>query len=101
SESLIEDVNLVTKVYFPRVLLPLSWCCSFILDLGIAAVLLVGLMGVYGRHPDLPVLLAPVFAALGFVVAASAAVFLSALNARYRDVRYTVPVLVQVWMFLT
>ena len=101
TESLVASSNLVSKVYFPRLLVPLAALLSWLPDLAIASVLLVGLMLIYGIVPAATVVLLPVFALFAVLAAASVGTWLSALNVSYRDVRYAVPFLVQLWLFAT
>src|SRR5208282_4898373 len=97
--SVVENQRVVTKVYFPRVLLPLSAVFSGLVDFGIAFVLLIG-MGFYYRVTPGPWLaFVPLFLLLAMLTALGAGLWLAALNALYRDVRYVVPFLVQFWMF--
>jgi lipopolysaccharide transport system permease protein len=102
STSLVSNVNLVTKVYFPRVLLPLGGVLVPIVDFVFALFVLVGLMAWYGTWPSGPkVLLAPLFLSIAVLSALGAGFFLSALNVRYRDVRYAIPVFLQVLPFVS
>lgn len=99
TESLVTNSKLVSKVYFPRVVIPLAALLSWLPDFGIALSLLAGLMLIYGLVPGLAVLALPLFAGLAVLTAASVAVWLSALNVAYRDVRYATPFLLQLWLF--
>jgi lipopolysaccharide transport system permease protein len=102
SESLVREANLVSKVYFPRVILPIASAGSFVLDFLIGLVLLGVLMGWYGVAPPLGVLLlAPVFALLAVTLALALATWLSALNVMYRDVHGAVRFAVQLVLLLT
>jgi homopolymeric O-antigen transport system permease protein len=102
SMSLVTNSNLVTKVYFPRVLLPLAGVLVPLVDFWLAIVVLVGLMARYDRWPTLPdVLLAPAFVALALVTALGGGLLLSTLNVRYRDVPYAIPVFMQVLPFIS
>ncbi len=97
--SVVENQRVITKVYFPRVLLPLSAVFSGLVDFGIAFVLLIG-MGIYYRVTPGPWLaFVPLFLLLAMLTALGAGLWLAALNALYRDVRYVVPFLVQFWLF--
>ncbi len=102
SNSLIVNPQLVTKVYFPRIFLVGAPILAGLVDFLLALVVLAGLMGYYGVAPDAAgtPLLVPLFL-LGFVTTAGVSAWLSALNVRYRDVRFVVPFLVQVWLFAT
>jgi lipopolysaccharide transport system permease protein len=102
SESLVREANLVSKVYFPRVILPIASAGSFVIDFLIGLVLLGVLMGWYGVGPPPEVLLlAPVFALLAVTLALALATWLSALNVMYRDVHAVVPFAVQLLLLLT
>ena len=97
SMSLANNLQLVTKVYFPRVLLPLGAVLVPMIDLVVGLPVLVAVMWIYESWPGgWEVLLAPAFLALALVAALGAGFFLSALNVRYRDVRYVIPVLLPV-----
>ena len=102
SMSLAANLPLVTKVYFPRTLLPLAAVIVPMLDVLVGLPVLLGLMWVYETWPGgFEVLLAPLFLLLALVTALGAGLFLSALNVRYRDVRYMIPVLLQVLPLLS
>jgi lipopolysaccharide transport system permease protein len=101
SSSLINNERLITKVYFPRVLIPMSSVIASLPDFAISFVVLLGLLAWYGITPGLGVLTLPIWLALALVTAFGAGLLLSALNVRYRDVRYTMPFLTQLWLFLT
>jgi lipopolysaccharide transport system permease protein len=97
SMSLVSNLPLVTKVYFPRVLLPLAAVLVPLVDLLIALPVLLVLMGIYGTWPDsAAVALAPAFLALGFITALGFGFLLSTLTARWRDVPYMIPVFLQI-----
>jgi lipopolysaccharide transport system permease protein len=99
SDSLLKSATLVDKVYFPRILLPLGAALSFVVDFVIAFCLLLVLMALYGFYPTGRILFVPLFSLLAFFSALSVGIGLSALNVRYRDVRYAVPFLVQLLLF--
>jgi homopolymeric O-antigen transport system permease protein len=102
STSLVSNVNLVTKVYFPRVLLPIAAVLVPVVDFLLALVVLVPLMAWYGTWPGgVEVVLAPAFIGLAFVTALGIGFLLSALNVRYRDVPYAIPVFLQVLPFVS
>lgn len=102
SLSLASNLQLVTKVYFPRALLPLAAVIVPMVDLIVGIPVLVALMWVYETWPGgIEVLMAPVFLALALMTALGAGFFLSALNVRYRDVRYMIPVFLQVLPLLS
>jgi lipopolysaccharide transport system permease protein len=102
STSLIVNPQLITKVYFPRIYLVMAPILASLVDFLLAFVVLVGLMAYYGVTPD-PVgtaLLVPLLL-LAFVTTIGTSAWLSALNVKYRDVRFVVPFLVQLWFFAT
>src|SRR6267154_1322607 len=99
--SLISNAQLITKVYFPRALLPAATVLSGLVDFSVGAVVLVLMMMYYHVKPGWPLLLAPLFFAGMVVLAFSVSMFLAALNVRYRDVKYALPFLVQIWLFVT
>lgn len=99
--SLVENQNLIQKVYFPRVILPVSSMIPALVDFCFAFVLLIGLMCFYGVAPTWTVVLLPFFLLLGFITALAVAMWLSALNAIYRDIQYVVPFVMQIGMFIS
>lgn len=99
SMSLVQDANLVQKVYFPRLVMPLSGILSPVVDFGIAFIILVGMMFFYGYAPTVNLLWLPVFILLALVTSLGVGLWLSAINVRYRDVRYVIPFLIQLWLF--
>jgi lipopolysaccharide transport system permease protein len=99
SMSLVQDANLVQKVYFPRLVMPLSGILSPVVDFGIAFIILVGMMFYYGYAPTARVLWLPVFILLALVTSLGVGLWLSTINVKYRDVRYVIPFLVQLWLF--
>lgn len=101
TDSLVSSSNLVSKVYFPRLVIPLASLLAWLPDFVIGSAILVVLMLAYGIVPGAGILLLPVFFAFTFLAAASVGVWLSALNVAYRDVRYAVPFLLQLWLFAT
>jgi lipopolysaccharide transport system permease protein len=101
ANSLVASSNMIKKVYFPRLIIPLASLISGFVDLAISLGL-VGVMMAWYRVPlTANVLWLPVFALLGFVTALGVGLWLSALNVEYRDVRYVVPFLMQFWMYAT
>ena len=101
SNSLVDNTTLITKVYFPRLVVPLSAVLGGLVDFGIAAVVL-GLLMVYYHTPvGSELLLLPLFLLLAMLTALGFGLWLSALNVRYRDVKQLMPFIVQVWMYLT
>jgi lipopolysaccharide transport system permease protein len=101
TNSLIRDQQLISRVYFPRIIVPVSTTLVALVDFVVASVLLVILMGIYGFTPGLTAVWLPFFVLLLLVTALGIGFWLSALNVKYRDVVYTVPFLNQIWLFLT
>ena len=101
ANSLVGNANLISKVYFPRLVIPIAASLAGLLDCAIAFVVLLGMMIFYGVTPTLAVLTLPLFLLLAFVVALAIGLWLCALSVQYRDVRYTVPFLTQVWLYAT
>lgn len=101
SMSLVAQDRLVSKVYFPRLLIPSAVVLSGVVDMGIALLLAFGLMGFYGVVPSVALLTLPVFAILAVLAALGISFWLSALNVGYRDVRYALPFLTQIWLYAT
>jgi len=101
SVSLVANERVITKVYFPRLLVPAAAVISSLVDFAIAFVLLLGMMLFYGIYPGSAIIALPVFILLALIAALGVGFWLSALNAIYRDVRYTLPFLTQLWMFAT
>jgi lipopolysaccharide transport system permease protein len=101
SNSLVDNERMLTKVYFPRALLPLASVIAGLLDLAIAVVVLFGLMIPYQVPISANVWALPVFVLLGALAAFAVGLWLAALNVRYRDVRHAVPFLIQFWLFVT
>jgi lipopolysaccharide transport system permease protein len=97
--SLLMNSGLISKIYFPRLLLPLAAAGSFLLDFAVAMLLLVVLMLIYSAEPTWAVVLLPLFTLLGLVTALGVGTLLAAVNVRYRDVQSGVPLLIQVWLF--
>ncbi|HEU5002987.1 MAG TPA: ABC transporter permease [Actinomycetota bacterium] len=101
SDSLVNSANLISKVYFPRLVIPLAAVASWVPDVFIGILVLIGVMAVYGIAPAGAVVLLPLFIALGFLTAVSFSLWLSALNVAYRDIHYAAPFFIQLGLFLT
>lgn len=101
SNSLVGSANLIRKVYFPRLVIPISAVLSGVVDFGIAFLVLLGMMVYFGVRTTLGLLLLPAFLLLALITALGVGLWLSALNVRYRDIRYIVPFITQFWMFAT
>lgn len=101
SNSLVTNSNLIKKVYFPRLIIPLSSALSGLVDFAVAFLVLIGMMIFYRIVPGWGVLLLPVFLLFTLMASLAVSLWLSALNVQYRDVRYMVPFLIQLWLFAT
>jgi lipopolysaccharide transport system permease protein len=101
SQSVVASAGLVTKVYFPRIIMPVAATGSFLIDFVIALLVLVGMMIFYGIAPTAAILWLPFFTLLAIVTSLAIGVALSALNAKYRDVGYAVPFITQLLFFLS
>jgi lipopolysaccharide transport system permease protein len=99
--SLVANQQLITKVYFPCLVIPISAVLAGLVDFGIAFVVLLGMMFYYGIMPTAAALTLPLFLLLAIATALAVGLWLSALNVQYRDVRYTIPFLAQFWLFAT
>ncbi|MFN0111785.1 MAG: ABC transporter permease [Blastocatellia bacterium] len=101
SNSLVGNSNLLTKVYFPRLVIPISTVISGFIDFALSFGVLLLMMVYYGRVPTLNVVWLPLFLLLALVTALGVGLWLSALNVEFRDVRYVVPFITQFWMLAT
>jgi lipopolysaccharide transport system permease protein len=99
--SLVGSANLITKVYFPRLIVPASASMAGLLDLFIAMLVLAVLMFYYQFVPSWGILLFPFLVGLTFLCAVGVGLWLSALNVQYRDIKYVIPFLVQLWLFVS
>jgi homopolymeric O-antigen transport system permease protein len=99
STSVVGNAQLISKIYFPRLILPLSGILSPLVDFAVAFVILIGMMIWYSTLPTWRVLALPLFILLALLTALAVGLWLSALDARYRDVGHTIPFLVQLWFF--
>jgi lipopolysaccharide transport system permease protein len=97
--SLVGNANLLTKVYFPRLIIPLSAVGAGLVDFAIAFVVLLGLMLWYGIAPTVNVLWLPLLVLLALLTALAVGLWLSALNVQYRDVQHAIPFVIQAWMY--
>lgn len=101
SNSLVGSSNLITKVYFPRLVIPIASVFSGLVDFIIAFVVLLGMMLYYGIVPTVNVLWLPALLLLALVTSLGVGLWLSALNVQYRDVRFVIPFITQFWLFAT
>jgi lipopolysaccharide transport system permease protein len=101
SGSIVGNQNLITKVFFPRLIIPLAAVVAPVIDFLLAFTVLVGLFLYYGRAPHWHLVVIPVFLLMALLTAFGVGLWLSALNVRYRDVPFIVPYLTQIWFFAT
>ncbi len=101
SQSLVVNANMLKKIYFPRLTMPMSATMAGVVDFCLAFVVLLGMMFFYGYVPTLNILWLPFFLLLAIVTSLGVTFWLSAMNVQFRDVRYVIPFLVQVWLFIT
>jgi homopolymeric O-antigen transport system permease protein len=101
ANSLVSNEGLITKVYFPRLIIPLAAVCSALVDFAFGFAVLFIMTLTYGVFPTVSVFVAPLFILSAAIIALSLALWLSALNVQYRDVRYVIPFIIQFWFFLT
>ena len=101
SNSLIGNANLISKVYFPRLIVPGGAVVTSFVDFGITLVLMTGMMLWYGFAPDWRIVALPLFIVLAFAAAFGAGLWLSALNVKYRDFRYVVPFILQFGVYIS
>jgi lipopolysaccharide transport system permease protein len=99
--SLVGNANMISKVYFPRLVVPASAVIVSFVDFLISAMILVGLMIWYGFMPDWRILTLPIFVLLAFAAAMGAGLWIAALNVKYRDIRYIVPFMVQFGLYIS
>lgn len=101
SNSVVSNQQLITKVYFPRLVVPISAVISGLVDFAISFSLLLIMMPLYGVMPTVRILVLPLFILFAIATALAIGLWLSALNVEYRDVRYTIPFLTQFWLLIT
>jgi lipopolysaccharide transport system permease protein len=101
SNSLVLSANMIKKIYFPRLALPIATVLAGVIDFVLAFVVLLGMMLYYSLVPTINILWLPLFLLLALVTSLGVSLWLSAMNVQFRDVRYTVPFLVQAWLFVT
>jgi lipopolysaccharide transport system permease protein len=99
SNSLVSNSSLVSKVYFPRLIIPLSPVFAFLLDFVISFIILIGMMIYFQVYPDITILFLPLLVVIMMFLASGVGTLLASLNAKYRDIQYTISFLLQFWMF--
>ncbi len=97
--SMVSNANIMTKVYFPRLIMPIAGIISPVVDFLVAMIILILMMAYYGFVPTINVVFLPAFVLLALATSLGVGLWLSALNVQYRDFQYTVPFLIQLWMF--
>jgi lipopolysaccharide transport system permease protein len=97
--SMVSNANIMTKVYFPRLVMPVSGILSPLIDFAIAFVILIIMMAYYGFVPTIAIVFLPAFILLAVMTSLAVGLWLSALNVKYRDFQYTIPFLIQLWLF--
>ena len=101
SNSVVANQRLITKVYFPRLILPLAGVAVGLADFAFTSVLLLAMLAFYGVMPGWTILTLPIWTLLALTTALAVGIWFSAINVRYRDVRYTLPFLTQIWLIAT
>ena len=101
SNSLVFSANMIKKIYFPRLALPIATVLAGVIDFALAFIVLLGIMLYYGLVPTINIVWLPFFLLLALVTSLGVSLWLSAMNVQFRDVRYTVPFLTQAWLFVT
>ncbi len=101
SNSLISNANLISKVYFPRIIVPTATVIVAFIDLAISFLILVAMMAYYQFLPSWQILLLPVFVVIGFAASLGPGLWITALNVKYRDFRYVIPFLIQFGLYLS
>ena len=101
SNSLVYNANMVKKIYFPRLALPIATVLAGVIDFALAFLVLLGIMLFYGLVPTGNIIWLPLFALLALVTSIGVSLWLAAMNVQFRDVRYTIPFLTQAWLFVT
>jgi lipopolysaccharide transport system permease protein len=97
--SMVSNAGIMTKVYFPRLIMPIAGILSPLVDFAIAFVILILMMAYYGFVPTIAIVLLPAFILLAVMTSLAVGLWLSALNVKYRDFQYTIPFLIQLWLF--
>ena len=101
SSSLVSSANLIKKVYFPRLAIPVATVLSGIVDFALAFIVLIGMMFYYGIMPTAHIFWLPLFLLLSLIISLGVSLWLSAMNVQFRDVHFVIPFLTQLWLFAT
>jgi lipopolysaccharide transport system permease protein len=99
TSSMITNSNIMTKVFFPRLVMPISGILSPVVDLAVASIILIGMTLYYGFVPTINIICLPAFILLALATSLGVGLWLSALNVQYRDFQYTVPFIIQLWLY--
>lgn len=101
SNSLVINANMIKKIYFPRLALPIASVFAGVIDFLLAFVVLLGIMLYYGLVPTINIIWLPLFLLLALITSLGVSLWLAAMNVQFRDVHYTIPFLTQAWLFVT
>lgn len=101
SNSLVVNANMIKKIYFPRLALPIATVLAGVVDFALAFIVLLGIMLYYGIVPTANIIWLPLFVLLAVITSLGVSLWLAAMNVQFRDVRYTIPFLTQAWLFVT
>jgi lipopolysaccharide transport system permease protein len=101
SKSLVSSANMVKKIYFPRLALPIATVLAGVIDFVLAFIVLLGMMLFYGLVPTVNIIWLPLFLLLALVTSLGVGLWFSAMNVQFRDVQFTIPFLIQAWLFMT
>lgn len=101
SMSVVANERLISKVYFPRIMVPIAAACAGLVDMAVSFLVLMVLFGWYGMHPGKAILALPLFLVMALATALAVGIWMAALNVEYRDVRYVLPFVTQFWLFAT
>jgi len=101
SNSLVINANMVKKIYFPRLALPIATVLAGVVDFALAFIVLLGIMLYYGLVPTVNIIWLPFFTLMALVTSLGVSLWLAAMNVQFRDVHYTIPFLTQAWLFVT
>jgi len=101
ANSLVAEANLIKKVYFPRLIVPLSAVVSGSVDFALAFIILLGMMWYFGSNPTVAILWLPLLLLLALITSLGVGLWLTSMNVQFRDIRYVIPFAIQAWMFAT
>jgi lipopolysaccharide transport system permease protein len=101
SNSLVMNIDMLKKIYFPRIIVPIATVFAGVVDFVLAFLMLIIIMGIYTTAPTINVIWLPFFLLLAIITSMGVSLWLSAMNVQFRDIRYTIPFLTQAWFFST